>query len=77
MIGNTTSYFIQVYNMRLMEDSEIPRSGVHFSPHILILLHILKELSYTNLTSIGLLQKHNSFDKIERSVHFLNFYVRT
>ncbi len=48
-----------------------------FSPHILFLLHILKELSYTNLTSIGLLQKQNRFDKIGRSVHFLNFYVRT
>ncbi len=43
---------------------------------ILILLYILKELSYTNLTSIGLLQKQNGFDKMDRSVHFLNFYVR-
>ena len=41
-----------------------------FSTH-LILLHIQKELSlYTNLTSIGFLQKQPSFDKIGRSLHF-------
>ncbi len=56
--------------------SEIFWCGVHFSPQLLILLYILKELSYTNLTSIGLLQKQNGFDKMGRSVHFLNFYAR-
>ena len=34
--------------------SEILWSEVHFSPHILILLHILKELSNTNLTSLNI-----------------------
>ncbi len=57
----------------LKEYSEILWSRVHFSSHILILLYILKELSYTNLTCIGLLQKQNSFDKIGRSVQFLKF----
>ncbi len=57
--------------------SEILWSGVQFSSHILILLYILKELPYTNLTSIGLFQKQNGFDKIGRFVHFLNLYVRT
>ncbi len=44
-----------------------PQSGVHFSSQQ---AYILKELSYTNLTSIGLLQKQNGFDKRGRSVHF-------
>ncbi len=61
----------QTRNVTLKGYSEIFWSGAHFSSHILILLYILKELSYTNLTSIGLLRKQNGFDKIGRSVHFL------
>ncbi len=46
-----------------------------FSTHFIV--YILKELSYTNFTSIGLLQKQNGFVKIGRSVHFvLNFHAR-
>ncbi len=37
------------FSMNLKGYSEILWTGVHFSPHILILLYILKELSYTNL----------------------------
>ena len=68
-------YYMQ-HKSHLKGYSEILWAGVHFSQHILILLYILKELSYTNLTSIGFLQKQNGFDKIGRSVHFLNFYAR-
>ncbi len=57
-------------NFRLKGYSVILWYEVHFSLQIQILFHILKELSYTNLTSIGLLQKHNSFDKIA----FLTFW---
>ena len=39
--------------------------------HILIFLHIQKELSYTNLISRGLLQKQSSFDEIGKSLRFL------
>ena len=51
------------------------RSTLFFT--ILILLYILKELSFSNLTSIGFLQKQNILDKTGRPVHFLNFYVLT
>ena len=54
--------------------SEILLSKVHFSQHMMILLHILKEPSYSNLTSIGLLQKQNSFYEIRSIFAFLNFW---
>ncbi len=68
--------FTQRYNHSLKGYSDILWAGVHFSSHILILLYILQELSYTNLTSIGHLQKQNGFDKIDRSVQVFNFYFR-
>ncbi len=54
--------------------SEIRRTL--FSTNSLILLYIQKELSYmyTNLTSTKFLQEQSSFDKIGRSLHFLNFW---
>ncbi len=73
---NQSSYIrILEVHLHLKGYSENLWAGVHFFPHILILLYILKELSYTNLTSIGLLQKQNGFDKIDRSVQVFNFYV--
>ncbi len=48
-----------------------------FSTHadfvLFLFLHILEEFSCTNLTSQELLQKQSNFDKIDRSLFFLNF----
>ncbi len=69
-------YYNNHTDIPLKRYSEILWAKVHFSPHILIFFffHIQKELSYTSLTSTGLLQKQSSFDKIGRSLGYCNFW---
>ncbi len=45
-----------------------------FSTHIWFIAYSERTLPYINLTSVGLLQKQNSFDKVGRSFHF-HFWI--